>query len=333
MIPDPYQDWLAGFEREVSQSMKESSPGPAAVTRAVSEFESWWQEANPGTEEDLGREFDPAVTSRETEILIRENRALKADIETLKAAPDAQRAQSLAEEAQKLAQERAALQERVGRLEAENKELTAYRNTIDGQVADLRVRMSRAQDDYEAQIRRLGDHAHHLNEQIRTLTENKRFLQSEFSHQAVRLEKIEADMKSAIDENARLEKEKDALSHKLEELRARLEAKASDSSELEGSIKELRQQTYGLQERLVRSRETMDAELAAREKTLQELALRNQETEERLVRQQHEAEDRIREATSYLESKIREIQDSAASDRGRFREVLDQLARIRENLS
>ena len=329
--PGRYRDWLEGFEREVTDAMRESPPGEAALG-AVSDFEDWWRTENPPTEDPSFPVQDIPPLSRELEIAHKELRTLNVELEALRASPDLQRLAQVQAELERLGAERAELAAKAERIETENRDLRSYRATIEAQVSELRVKMSRIQDEYESQVLRLEDQISHLNEKAMGLDENKRFLQTQFGRQSDRLARAEAELRSAIEANRAIEKERDELAAKAEDLRSRLDDKTTDRAALEASIAELRRHAADLQERLVRSRESLDSESASREQSQRELAFRNQQLEERLTSQQRQAEEKIREATAYLESQVREIKDETKMGQAHLGDLLKALNRLREGL-
>jgi len=104
----------------------------------------------------------------------------------------------------------------------------------------------------------------------------------------------------------------------------------AERAALEASAAELRRETAGLQERLIRSRESVDIQLAERENGLRELLQRNQQLEDRLTAQGHQVQESLREATAYLEEKVRQIQDEANLSRGNLNELIQALGRSQE---
>ena len=307
---DRYKGWLDDFEREVSQAMQGMGPDAhAAAEKAVEDFSQWWQAEHPASSEEPRPDFRGAEADKELELRAAEVRAMKTELESLKGAPDARELRSVRQQIEALEKERAGLREANERLESENRHLRDYRSSVERQVAELRAKMSRAQDDYEAQIRRLQDQSQHLGEQMRLLNEGKQFLHAEHSRQASRLEALEKELKSFYEEKAALENARDTLALKAEGLERALEEKARAQAELEGRVSELRQRTAAAPEQPPDGSDSVRTEMDAARKELSSLAGQHEEARRQLAQQHQQSEQMLRQTAQFLEAKLREFQD------------------------
>jgi chromosome segregation ATPase len=306
---DRYKDWLDDFENEVSKAMEGMGSGAhAAAEKAIDGFSHWWQGEHPSSSDDPAPDFRSETVNKELELRLAEIQAMKAELESLKAAPDARELKAARERIDALEREKAGLQEANQLLGSENQRLRDYRSSIERQVAELRAKMSRAQDDYEAQIRRLQDRTQHLNEQLAALHEGKQFLLAEHSRQVGRLDASEAELKSLSGEKAALERERDALALKAEGLERALEEKARAQAELEGRVSELRQQAAAA-ERSSEDSGAVRAEMDGARREIAALAGQHEEARRQLLQRQQEGEQMLRQAAQFLEAKLREFQD------------------------
>jgi chromosome segregation ATPase len=329
---DPYRDWLEEFNREVDEALQESGPEASArapIARAMTDFESWWRH----NDADIEREPEPGLESvqinKELDFARREVQLLRGELERLRGKEGEAVSEASADRIRELSEEKAHLLEKLRRFEHDNEELRRHDAAIQGQIADLRVKTSKVRDDYENQIRRLEDKVRAFNEQVRTVSEAKRFLESEYAKQSERLAEFEGGIKDAYEAKSRSENENRELQARIEDLEARLRGDAERHAELNGALSELRNQAGTLQEKLVRSRESVDAQLAETRAATMDAAKQSEAAERRLLDQQREAEERIRETARYLELKLREMQSENKDRLSEFREVLDTLSRMR----
>lgn len=281
------QEWAERFQRDV----EEAAASPAIVERAVAEFDEWWRrEAPEDLDDEAPASFQTEAINKELECSRREARLLREEIGRLKGGAGGPPAAGPEEPAWK---------ERAQRLQEENERLRARQAALQGQFVEMRLKLSRAQADYEAEIERLTDKTALLEEQTRELKENRQFLQTEYARQCSQLARLEEELKSARGEAL------DCVS-----LRARLQERDAERSALEGALAELRGQAAALQERFLLGGRALDQGLA------------------RLQRPSREAEDRLLDTTRFLEDKLRAIQDETKEELGRLRELIDGLARI-----
>lgn len=315
--PNPYQNWLEDYQRQVDDELAKPAES-SAIHRAVADFENWWQSEQGSVDEEEEVSFAAHTINEELKLSRKEVGMLKEEIERLKVTPGGQIHKALQERLRTIAEERNRLEETQQRLEEENQSLRRFQSQVQGKFADMRVRMSRAQDGYEHEVRRLEDKGGLLTEQLRALDENRQFLQSEFSRQATRLEEIEAGLESASKTKHSLEREKDELNKKIQALEAKLNDKDIGQEAVKAQLSEARRCAAELQERLIRSGE---AALDTPDSSANVLG------EDR--RRRRGAEDRIAETTQFLEMKIREIRDENSERFGQFRELLDALSRFR----
>lgn len=284
------QEWVERFQRDVEEVVQRS---PAIVERAVAEFDEWWRREGP---EDLDGEapasFQTEEISKELECSRQEARLLREEIARLKgrkdpaAAPDAG------------AQDEADWRQRAQRLQEENERLRARQTALQGQFVEMRLKLSRAQADYEAEIERLTDKTALLQEQVRELKENRQFLQTEYARQCSQLARLEEELKAARRERL------DSAS-----LSAALKEREAERSALEGALAELRRQAAALQERFLLGGQALGQGIAR-------------------LQGRPEAEERLLDTTRFLEDKLRAIQDETKDELGRLRELIDGLARI-----
>ncbi|MEE8424649.1 MAG: hypothetical protein V3S11_02410 [Elusimicrobiota bacterium] len=313
---DPYTNWLEDYQRQVDDELAKAQP--SAIHRAVADFENWWQSEQGAAPEEGEVTFETHTINEELKLSRKEVGMLKEEIDRLKVTPGGQIHKALQERLRTIGEERARLAETQKRLEEENQSLRRFQSQVQGKFADMRVRMSRAQDGYEHEVRRLEDKTGLLKEQLRALGENRQFLQTEFSRQAARLEEIESGLKSASKTKQLIERKKCELEKKIESLEAKLNEKDIDREASLAQLSEARRSAAELQERLVESGETALDRLDSSASALGEGR-----------RRRRGAEDRIAETTQFLEMKIREIRDENKERFGQFRELLDALSRFR----
>ena len=329
---DPYRDWLEEFNREVDQALTDSDTGESArapIARAMTDFESWWRHNDANLEKDPEPGFEGKRINKELEFARREIHILKGELDKVREGKGTVQDEAAGERVRELAEDKARLTEKVRRLEHDNEELRRHDAAVQSHIADLRVKTSKIRDDYENQIRRLEDKTRGLNEQIRALQENKNFIQAEYAKQTERLAEFEGGLKDAYEAKSLSENSNRELQTQIDALESRLQEDAKSRAELQGALGELRNQSGGLQEKLVRNREAIDAQLAETRAISADVTRQSDVSERRLVEQQHEAEERIRDTTRYLETKLREMQSENKDRLSEFREVLSTLSRLR----
>lgn len=322
---DEYGDWLEGFRREVDDALGARVPPPPApppgpqdppepkavdaMKRAVSEFEDWWRQetSDPGAEPDVDLEAEQV--NKELELSRREARSLRAELDKLRQDPSAPGRQAAGEERRQEALERQRLFIRCGELERDNEALRRRETEALERLAQFKVEAERAKDAYDARVQRLEDDLKRLEAQAETLSEDRAFLRAEFTRQSARLEGAEKELK----ETAR---RAESLAESSRELTARAEAERARTHELErraaalqGEVEALRAQSAALQDRLVRVAAPDPAE--ASRAGMEELRRREAALTEAFDARQKRLEERLREATAWLETKLREAGGAA----------------------
>lgn len=319
MADDRYDDWLAGFRREVDDALTSANPPPPAepgseppptkkaaeaMQKAVGEFEDWWR--NETT--DLGSEPEPGVESeqinKELELSRREARAMRTELERLRADPTSPARLEAAQDRRRAAEERATLAARCSELETDNAALRRRETDALERLAELKVEAGRARDTYEERILRLAESLRGAEERAKSSSDDRAFLQTEFSRQTARNQVLESELAEA-------RRHIESLGESGRTFAARLEAERLHAAELERRVSELhgeaealRTQTLSLQERLVRAA-APDPEERAR-MGLDSLKAREAALTVAFEDRQKRLEDRLREATLWLETKLRE---------------------------
>ncbi|MBI3296827.1 MAG: hypothetical protein HYZ75_01590 [Elusimicrobia bacterium] len=320
MAEQGYDDWLQGFRREVDEALSSSGPqsaaskGPdleappskqaaAAMKKAVDGFERWWQgETDFPGEPDPGGESDEI--NRELELSRREARSMSVELERLRADPSAPAQRETAEERRRSANERASLSSRASELETDNTALRRRETDALERLAALKIDFDRMRDEFEGRCGRMAQALAEAQERAKTATEDRQFLQSEFKRQAERLELLEAAAADARETaEARAETGR-ALSARLDAERVHVAELERRLSELGGTAEALRAQGQALQERLVRVA-APDPEERAR-LGLDELKKREAALTASFEERQRLLESRMREATVWLETKLKE---------------------------
>ncbi len=316
---DRYGDWLQEFRREVDEDLAARSPAPApapsagsppapealeAMQNAVDRFEDWWR--NESSE--LGAEPDPGgeaeQVNKELDLSRREVLALREELGRLRTGTDVPVRQGAEEARRQQAEERARLLQRAAELEADNEALRRRELEALERSAETKVEWERARDAYDERVARLEGMLGHLEEKAKGLSEDRAFLQAEFSRQAARLEAAEADARQSL-------RRGDSLAEANRALEARLESEKARASELErraaglaGEADALRVQGAALQDRLVRAA-APDPEAAVRA-GLDDLKAREAALTASFDERQRRLEERLREATLWLDAKVRE---------------------------
>jgi len=229
---DSFQDWLAGFRKEVDAVMTGASQrvNPAAGD-AQSAFENWWQ-------------------TNQTPL----------SVEPL---PAGGPAEEITRKMESLLQDKIALEKKVWRAEQEIQVQRDAAGGLQKDLADLKVASSREREGLEAQASKLDTQVRAIQEQVKSLKENKAFLEDAFT----RMESA----KSRLEEELRLERERGLLAaeealglkHKTAELGETLAELREALASREGTLEEMRRQASTYQERLITAKELTDADVAA----------------------------------------------------------------------
>lgn len=230
---DSFQDWLAGFRKEVDAVMAGASSqrvDPAGAD-AQNAFENWWQ-------------------TNQTPLRV-------------EPPPAGGPADEIARKMEALLQDKIALEKKVWRAE---QEIQAQRETaasLHKDLAQTKIQSSREQEGLEAQASKLDTQVRALQEQVKSLKENKAFLEDAFT----RME----GAKSRLEEDLRLERERCQLAagealglkHKTAEQDEALAKLRETLASREGTLEELRRQASAYQERLITAKELTDTDVAA----------------------------------------------------------------------
>lgn len=315
---DQYDDWIEGFRREVDDAMAArvppappAPPGPqepppaqavSAMRDAVGQFEDFWRQETA----DLGAEPEPTVETeemnKELDLSRREAQALRAELEHLRQNPGAPSRQAETEERRNAAYERQRLTARNAELEADNEALRRREADALERLAQSRIDAARAKDAFEAKASQWEDAVRRLESQVETLSEDRAFLRAEFTRQAARLEAVDAELKESVrrgEAAAQTNRDQAAL---LESERFRVGELERRVAALHGEAEALRAQTSALQDRLVRAA-TPDPDHRA---GVEDLRRREADMTNAFEERQRRLEERLKEATLWLETKLRE---------------------------
>ncbi|HAH06435.1 MAG TPA: hypothetical protein DCM05_07900 [Elusimicrobia bacterium] len=360
-MADPYKDYLDDFNRQVDSAMREQAALPKgdplqSLRRALSEFESWWRGENPEEKKDV---FAAAPQSALVPDGLRHDlQAAREEIRELKA--------SLPAPAPSV-DERASLAE-LERLRQEREDQRRYIAKLQEEMGAAENQFARAQDGYEATIRRLEEQGRGVSERVAGLQQDKTFLESQVSRFAERIRELEGDLEVSRANGASLEREALELKGRMAELQRTTAKLETLNAALEGALSELRVQTAAGQERLLRSRENLENELGegrrgleravraaddirkalaeqrgqaeamtadmrkALDEQRQELQSRlggqSQDVQKQLVDQRLELDRQLRSTTQFLETKLREIEREAAAHYDEVRALLDNLCGV-----
>jgi chromosome segregation ATPase len=317
---DQYNDWIEGFRREVDDAMAARipatpppPPGPdapppsqavEAMKRAVGEFEDFWRQETA----DLGAPPEPTLetdqVNKELDLSRRETRALREELERLRLDPAAPSRQAETEERRGAALERQRLTARNAELESDNDALRRRETEALERLAQSRIEAAKAKDAFESKAAQWEDAVRRLESQVETLSEDRAFLRAEFSRQGARLDAAEAELRDALRRGEALaQTNRDQLAL-LEGERFRVGELERRVAALHGEAEALRAQTSSLQDRLVRAA-APDREEQARS-GLDELRRREADLSAAFEERQKRLEDRLKEATLWLETKLRE---------------------------
>ncbi|TBR20496.1 hypothetical protein EPO15_13080 [bacterium] len=317
---DQYKDWIEGFRREVDDAMAAripatppAAPGPGelppsqavdAMKRAVGEFEDFWraETADLGAEPEPG--FDSEQVNKELELSRRETQALRAELERLRVDPGAPSRQAESEERRAAALERSRLTARNIELEADNEALRRREADSLERLTQSRLEAAKAKDAFEAKAAQWEDAVRRLESQAETLAEDRAFLRTEFTRQAARLEAVEDELKESVRRGEHLAQTNRDLAAVLESERMRVGELERRAAALHGEAEALRAQTSALQDRLVRAAAPEASEQARA--GLDEVRRREADLTAAFEERQQRLENRLREATLWLETKLRE---------------------------
>ena len=325
MAEGKYEDWMEGFRRDVDESLAAARPpvppaepgrevppaseAVAAMSKAVGEFEDWWKQETS----DLGAEPEPTTESeqmdKELDLSRREVRALRAELEKLRDDPQTTARQSADEGRRRLAEERVTLAARNAELETDNAALRRRETEALERFSELKVEAARARDAYEERVARLEASLRAAEERAKSLADDRAFLQTEFTRQAERLEAAESDLVDARRREASLAESHRAAAERLDAERSRANELERRTATLHGELEALRFQTAALQDRLVRAA-APDPEERARV-GLDELKRRETALSTAFDERQKKLEERLREATLWIETKLREAGGTA----------------------
>jgi chromosome segregation ATPase len=285
--------WLDDFESKVDEALADSpfqAQEHPPAQRALEDFEDWWRGEHPAP-----LPADPAG---------QELRALTEEVEALRAGPGPRKIEEQSMLLKDFQDERKSLQKKLDYLERENADLTRYRREVQGQVVELRLKMSKAQEGYESHILQLAERLKSLEEQLRALGESKKLLQEHAAQLELRAHALDAQLKAALEIKNRLESGSTALECRAEALRASLSEREAELANREGTLAELRARVFELQERL-----------------------RAAPAPKPLPAQEPRAEEGLAEAMRFLEMKLREMSDRNDERFSEFRDLLDAVAR------
>ncbi|MBI5596655.1 MAG: hypothetical protein HY928_11245 [Elusimicrobia bacterium] len=325
MADDKYEDWMAGFRREVDESLasavppvppaepgREAPPGSEAISamsKVVGEFEDWWKQETS----DLGAAPEPVTESeqvdKELDLSRREVRALRGELERLRADPETTARQSADQGRRRLAEERGSLAARNAELETDNAALRRRETEVLERFSELKVESGRARDAYEERLARLEAALRGAEERVKALSDDRAFLQTEFTRQAGRLDAAERELAEARRREQSLGESHRSATDRLEAEQARCAELERRAAALHGELEALRAQSAALQERLVRAA-APDAGERARS-GFDELKRREAALTDAFDARQKKLEDRLREATLWLETKLREAGGTA----------------------
>lgn len=317
---DQYKDWIEGFRREVDDAMSArvpptppAPPGPheppageavSAMKKAVGEFEDFWRVET----QDLGADPEPGLETeqinKELDLSRRETVALRAELEHLRKDPGAPSRQAESDERRIVALERSRLAARNAELEADNEALRRRETDALERLAQAKVEAGRDKDAFERKAAQWEDAVKRLETHAETLAEDRAFLRSEFTRQSARFEALEAELRDAVRRGESLaQTNRDQLAL-LESERFRVGELERRVAALHGEAEALRAQTSSLQDRLVRAA-APDPEERAR-LGFEDLRRREADMTAAFDERQKRLEDRLKEATLWLETKLRE---------------------------
>jgi len=331
-MADPYREYADEYGREVERTLR-SQPAPGAdplpaMRRALEEFEHWWSREVPAS-----TEAEASADDGRLDALRRELERARGELEAVKTGLSAHGAGAKAAAGEA---ERAALRTQTERLHAENDELKRQLSDLHAQVSDAQAKAYRAQEGYEAAILRLEQQIRLLGDRGTELSRDKQFLEGQLARSADRVRDHEASLDEARAKAQVLEHENTELKTRVDGLQRELSQVGVDKASLEGSLRELRVQAGALQERILRGRETLEADLAERRRTLEQALAAAEEARsgvaEQLRRgfaeQRVEGDKQVRETARFLEAKLLEVERDASSHYEEVRGLLDALGRL-----
>ncbi|MFA6093203.1 MAG: hypothetical protein WCU88_12355 [Elusimicrobiota bacterium] len=327
-MPENYKDYLDQFGREVEETMRQSASPPGtdplpALHKALSDFESWWDREAPSS-------CEPEPDDR-VESLRRDLERSQAEVQGMKA--------SLSRPAEPDAQES---RRKCERLEQENEDLKRCLLSVQSQIADAQTRALRAQEGYESTILRLEEQSRIHAERLLELARDKQFLESQLSRASDRSRDLEAALEKQRTQNQALEREVVEARGRADGLDRSLTELQRDHSAQEGSLRELRVHAAAFQERLLRSRATLNedsergreiqrqGEELRRSLSAQEDASRKlgEELRQGMAQGRAESDVRMRETVRFLEEQLHRVEEDSSSRYEEFRGLLETLARV-----
>jgi chromosome segregation ATPase len=325
--PQKYESWLQGFESEVAAAMG-AGGGRSKVTQAVSEFEDWWR-GEHGSGEDPEGPISAEVLDKELALARKETALLKEEIAQLKSDPDGAHSADLRKKLESLGNERQELLEKIRQQGDEIQGMRATQARTQSTYAEMRVKMSRAKDEYEGQINRLEDKARMLVEQITALNETKAFLQREFDARGHKLDTERDECEEARARAAAAERIRMELAGTVKDLEKELAASREKQAGLSSQVSELREQASMLQDKLVRNADHVDHKIAESKREFERGG--GGEAAKEMTERQEAAEARVLDAVRFLETKVREIQLDSKERFEEFRDLMETLSRFRKN--